>query len=84
MAKSSGPTISVVPKNRCCRSRKRCKRCPVVLKRARTVLVRDGVDVGSNPRLIQLTVAPDKRKKMRKQLERAIVRARKEAPQIRR
>lgn len=84
MAKSSGPTISVAPKNRCCRSRKRCKRCPVVLKRARTALVRDGVDVGANPRVIQLTVAPDKRKKMRKQLERAITQARKEAPQIRR
>lgn len=84
MAKSRGPTISVAPKSRCCRSRKRCKRCPVVLKRARTALVRDGFDVGANPRLIQLTVQPDQRKKIRKQLERAIVQARKEAPQIRR
>jgi len=76
--------ISMAPKNRCCRSRKRCKRCPVVLKRARTALARDGVDVGPNPRLIQLTASGDERKKMRKQLERAITRARKEAPQIRR
>lgn len=83
MAKSSTPQLSVAPKNRCCRSRKRCRRCPVVVKRARASLEQSGLDVGSNPRVIQLTINPDKRKKMRKRLEKAINEARKTAPALR-
>lgn len=79
MAKSAAvEVISVSPKKKCCRSSKRCKRCPVVLKKARTSLARDGVDVGANPRMIQLTIAPAECKKMRKRLEKAISSARKE------
>jgi hypothetical protein len=78
MAKSSGSgaTLDVVPKKMCCRSRKRCKRCPVVIKKARASLARDGFDVGQNPRMIQLTVDRAQCKKMRKRLDRAISAAR--------
>jgi hypothetical protein len=48
-----------------------------VLKKARTTLERNGHDVGSNPRMIQLTVAPAECKKMRKRLEKAVSAARK-------
>jgi hypothetical protein len=72
MAKSSAVTISVTPKKRCCRSSKRCKRCPVVVRKARAHLVREGISVGSNPRMIELISAPDDCKKLRKRLEKAI------------
>ena len=45
--------------------------------KARKSLAADGHDVGSNPRLIQLTIAPDECKKMRKRLEKAITTAQK-------
>jgi hypothetical protein len=72
------PVITLSPKKKCCRSSKRCKRCPVVVKKARTLMERSGHDVGSNPRAIQLTVAPSECKKMRKRLEKAIAEARKQ------
>lgn len=69
--------LTVSPKKKCCRSSKRCKRCPVVLMKARRTLSAAGHDVGPNPRMIQLTIAPDECKKMRKRLEKAIAGARK-------
>jgi hypothetical protein len=77
MAKTKTSVLTLSPKKKCCRSSKRCKRCPVVLMKARRSLASDGFAVGPNPRLIQLTVAPDECKKMRKRLEKAISTARK-------
>jgi hypothetical protein len=74
-AKQSVLTLS--PKKKCCRSSKRCRRCPVVLMKARRSLAADGHDVGSNPRTIELTIDRDDCKKMRKRLEKALTSARK-------
>ncbi|MCW2602718.1 MAG: hypothetical protein JWN61_853 [Pseudonocardiales bacterium] len=77
MANAKQSVLTLSPKKKCCRSSKRCKRCPVVVMKARKSLAADGHDVGSNPRLIQLTMAPDECKKMRKRLEKAITTAQK-------
>ena len=55
---------AVKPKKRCCSSRPRCKRCPVVLKRLRKAGLAERDENG------RYTVSPELTKKQRRQARR--------------